>query len=101
MLVTCYHFAKKLERKGAGWCAPDFHPLQDAIALVIRGYLREGARVHQPKARNETGRRTRFYVALGLATAATLMLQIIEMLEMGRHLDRKIAGPRSWKKRAR
>jgi hypothetical protein len=38
----------------------------------------EGARVHQPKARNETGRRARFYVALGLVTAATLMLQIIE-----------------------
>jgi hypothetical protein len=38
----------------------------------------EGARVHRPKARNETGRRARFYVALGLVTAATLMLQIIE-----------------------
>jgi hypothetical protein len=35
-------------------------------------------RVRQPKARNETGRRVRFYVALGLVTAATLMLQIIE-----------------------
>jgi len=36
--------------------------------------------VHLPKAksRNETGRRIRFYVALGLVTAATLMLQIIE-----------------------
>jgi hypothetical protein len=34
--------------------------------------------VDQPKARNETGRRLRFYVALGLVTAATLMLQIIE-----------------------
>jgi len=32
----------------------------------------------QPKARGETGRRVRFYVALGLVTAATLMLQIIE-----------------------
>jgi hypothetical protein len=53
-------------------------PLQDARALVIRGYLREGARVHQPKARNETCRKARFYVALGLVTAATLMLQIIE-----------------------
>jgi hypothetical protein len=34
--------------------------------------------VRQPKARDETGRRVRFYVALGLLTAATLMLQIIE-----------------------
>jgi hypothetical protein len=34
--------------------------------------------VHQPKARGETGRRVRFYGALGLVTAATLMLQIIE-----------------------
>jgi hypothetical protein len=34
--------------------------------------------VHQPKAPDETGRRVRFYVALGLVTAATLMLQIIE-----------------------
>src|SRR5215471_7413852 len=37
-----------------------------------------GGRVRQRKARNETGRRARFYVALGLVTAATLMLQIIE-----------------------
>jgi spermidine synthase len=35
-------------------------------------------RVHQLKARDETGRRVRFYAALGLVTAATLMLQIIE-----------------------
>jgi spermidine synthase len=35
-------------------------------------------RVHQLKARDETGRRVRFYGALGLVTAATLMLQIIE-----------------------
>ena len=34
--------------------------------------------MHQPKARDETGRRVRFYGALGLVTAATLMLQIIE-----------------------
>jgi hypothetical protein len=34
--------------------------------------------VHQPKAPVKTGRRVRFYVALGLVTAATLMLQIIE-----------------------
>jgi len=36
--------------------------------------------MHLPKAksRDETGRRVRFYVALGLVTAATLMLQIIE-----------------------
>ncbi|MEH2513526.1 hypothetical protein V1291_004880 [Nitrobacteraceae bacterium AZCC 1564] len=35
-------------------------------------------RIRQPKARKETGQRFRFYVALGLVTAATLMLQIIE-----------------------
>jgi hypothetical protein len=40
-------------------------------------YLR-GGRVHQPKARGKTGRGVRFYGALGLVTAATLMLQIIE-----------------------
>ena len=34
--------------------------------------------MHQPKARGETGRSVRFYAALGLVTAATLMLQIIE-----------------------
>ena len=34
--------------------------------------------MHQPKAPDETGRRVLFYVALGLVTAATLMLQIIE-----------------------
>jgi hypothetical protein len=34
--------------------------------------------LHQPKARDEIGRSVRFYAALGLVTAATLMLQIIE-----------------------
>jgi hypothetical protein len=34
--------------------------------------------VYQPKAPDKTGRRVRFYAALGLVTAATLMLQIIE-----------------------
>lgn len=34
--------------------------------------------MHRPKAPDETGRRVLFYVALGLVTAATLMLQIIE-----------------------
>ena len=34
--------------------------------------------MHQPTARDETGRSVRFYVALGVVTAATLMLQIIE-----------------------
>src|ERR1700747_731568 len=34
--------------------------------------------MHQSKARDETGRRVQFYMALGLVTAATLMLQIIE-----------------------
>jgi hypothetical protein len=43
----------------------------------ISKYLR-GRHMHQSKARGETGRRVRFYVALGLVTAATLMLQIIE-----------------------
>jgi len=43
-----------------------------------RGNTWGGRRMHQPKARGETGRRVRFYVALGLVTAAALMLQIIE-----------------------
>ena len=34
--------------------------------------------MHQSKARDETGRRVQFYMALGLVAAATLMLQIIE-----------------------
>src|ERR1700723_1422658 len=34
--------------------------------------------MHQPKALGEAGRRVRFYMALGLVAAATLMLQIIE-----------------------
>ena len=34
--------------------------------------------MHQPKARDGIGRSVRFYAALGLVTAATLMLQIIE-----------------------
>ena len=34
--------------------------------------------MHQSKALGETGRRVRFYKALGLVAAATLMLQIIE-----------------------
>src|ERR1700732_1753713 len=34
--------------------------------------------MHQPKWRGETGRKVRFYMALGLVAAATLMLQIIE-----------------------
>src|SRR5580693_10725746 len=34
--------------------------------------------MHQSKAQDETGRRVRFYMALGLVAAATLMLQIIE-----------------------
>src|SRR5215475_6144792 len=43
-----------------------------------RGNTWGGRRMHQPKSRDEIGRRARFYVALGLVTAATLMLQIIE-----------------------
>ena len=34
--------------------------------------------MHQPKARDEVGRSVRFYGALGVVTAATLMLQVIE-----------------------
>ena len=34
--------------------------------------------MHQPTALGETGRKVCFYVALGLVTAARLMLQIIE-----------------------
>ena len=34
--------------------------------------------MHQSKALGETGRRVRFYTALGLVAAATLMLQVIE-----------------------
>ena len=34
--------------------------------------------MHQSKARDETGRKVQFYMALGLVAAATLMLQIIE-----------------------
>jgi len=37
-----------------------------------------GGRVHQQKAPNKLGRKVQFYAALGLVTAATLMLQIIE-----------------------
>src|SRR5215475_6088014 len=43
-----------------------------------RGNTWGGRRMHQPKVREETGRKVRFYVAPGLVTAATLMLQIIE-----------------------
>src|SRR5256886_7330867 len=42
------------------------------------GNICGGGRVHQPKAPDKTGRKVRFYAALGLVTAATLMLQIIE-----------------------
>ena len=37
-----------------------------------------GRRMYQSKARGETGGKVRFYMALGLVAAATLMLQIIE-----------------------
>src|SRR6266404_749072 len=49
-------------------------------AQGLAAAYRRGGRVHLPKAksRDETGRRVRFYLALGLVTAATLMLQIIE-----------------------
>src|SRR6266446_9762033 len=49
-------------------------------AQGLAAAYRRGGRVHLPKAksRDETGRRVRFYAALGLVTAATLMLQIIE-----------------------
>src|SRR6266699_1854709 len=49
-------------------------------AQGLAAAYRRGGRVHLPKAksRDETGRRVRFYLALGLVTAATLMLQIVE-----------------------
>src|SRR2546425_4709106 len=56
-------------------------PLQDGSVHSEHWLCGEhlgGGRVHQPKAPDKTGRRVRFYAALGLVTAATLMLQIIE-----------------------
>src|SRR5215472_956069 len=49
------------------------------LNLVVGEIPGGGRRMHQPKVRGETGRRVRFYVALGLVTAATLMLQIIDL----------------------
>ena len=53
---------------------------QITLGPSLAAAYRRGGRVHLPKAksRDETGRRVRFYLALGLVTAATLMLQIIE-----------------------
>src|ERR1700693_3993173 len=48
------------------------------FTLTSGGRGNIGRRMHQPKVRGETGQRVRFYMALGLVAAATLMLQIIE-----------------------
>jgi hypothetical protein len=68
-----------------GWrpaSTSDFRvPLQDgsvSIETGCAGNIAGAGHVHQPKEPDKTGRRVRFYVAVGLVTAATLMLQIIE-----------------------
>jgi hypothetical protein len=56
-------------------------PLQDGSVFIetgCAGNIAGAGHVHQPKEPDKTGRRVRFYVAVGLVTAATLMLQIIE-----------------------
>jgi hypothetical protein len=71
--------------RGNVYCGPSQGRTERLLAQITLGpssaaAYRRGARVHLPKAksRDETGRRARFYVDLGLVTAATLMLQIIE-----------------------
>src|SRR5437879_11393358 len=70
---------------GIIYCEPSQGRTERLLAQITLGpssaaAYRRGWRVHLPKAksRDETGRRVQFYVALGLVTAATLMLQIIE-----------------------
>src|SRR5918995_6901117 len=56
-------------------------PLQHAsvhAGLWSCGEYLRGVRVHQSRAPDKAGRSVLFYAALGLVTAATLMLQIIE-----------------------
>src|SRR5258708_39707575 len=71
--------------RGNIYCGPSQGRTERLLAQITLGpssaaAYRRGGRVHLPKAksRDETGRRVRFYVALGLVTAATLMLQIID-----------------------
>src|SRR5260370_17337474 len=70
---------------GNVYCGPSQGRTERLLAEITLGpssaaAYRRGGRVHLPKAKSqdEIGRRVRFYVALGLVTAATLMLQIIE-----------------------
>src|SRR4051812_38839475 len=77
--------SSKKGSRGFGWRPASTRgfrvPLQGASVrteLWSSGEYLRGGRVHRPKAPDETGRRVLFYVALGLVTAATLMLQIIE-----------------------
>src|ERR1700682_5167312 len=67
------------------YCGPSQGRTERLLAQITLGpssaaAYRRGGCVHPPKAkwRDETGRRVRFYVALGLGAAATLMLPIIE-----------------------
>src|SRR5712672_2141453 len=71
--------------RGNVYCGPSQGRTERLLTQVTLGpssaaAYRRGGRVHPPKAksRDEAGRRVRFYVALCLVTAATLMLQIIE-----------------------
>src|SRR6266478_8170606 len=69
--------------RGNVYCGPSQGRTERLLTQITLGpssaaAYRRGGRVHLPKSRDETGRRVRFYLALGLVTAATLMLQIIE-----------------------
>src|SRR5919197_3491697 len=71
--------------RGTVYCGPSQGRTKRLLTQITLGpssaaAYRRGGRVHLPKTKSqdETGRRVRFYVALGLVTAATLMLQIIE-----------------------
>src|SRR3982074_41528 len=71
--------------RGNIYCGPSQGRTERLLVQITPGAqlssrISAGRHMHLPKAksRDETGRRVRFYVALGLVTAATLMLQIIE-----------------------
>src|SRR3982075_1697844 len=71
--------------RGNIYCGPSQGRTESLLVQITLGAQLSsrrsaGRHVHLPKgkSRDETGRRVRFYVALGLVTAATLMLQIIE-----------------------